>query len=704
MRSNNINLSGDLTQVLKSLAPYSKRGRTIAQNAISMLDDTVASVSEDIQLEIDRLYNNNFRKDETTTKLTSQLTKIRSEYSILPQKMRDDVDSISKNGFSITVFGRTMAGKSTLMEILIHGDGKSIGNGSQRFTRKVRTYKYKKLHITDVPGVAAFEGKKDEDKAFNAAKKSDLIVFIIADDDVQPDVTECLRRIFDLGKPVICIINVKHGIAEELSEKEMKFFRSRLQKKFDFGRIEGIKEQLYEYGSSYGQDWHSIRFACVHLKAAFMSQQKKYEKYSDELLSLSRFSDADDLIIREVTANGGFYKLKAFVDAVTVPLLKIMETLYSQSVESSQQSDIFIEKKKKLQQWNLNFYKNAKTQIDTFLRAVADDLKKKSASFVEDNYDNPEADKKWNEIVDKLNIMERGQRVIESLGSECENELREIIREVDFDIKFSFFSDNDSSLKMHRMIDGRRAWKWTAAAVSTGLLVADMFVPVSLRRIGVAVGILGPIGAHLFKDYEKKASVARQELNQKLNLHIEKVIKELKRKMLDVIQEDLLDHYMYPMVDSINEAATSLFVLSDTQYQFAGRLREKLEEINRATLKEALAYCGYQGLEWHIDGIARIPGHAVIIEWDEEKLFPKEAVDALQTILKENIWFIFKNENIKSILSQAIGREYDQNTITIQNIKEIPRIAHIPALESADPDTMVRVRLAQQLTGLLIMK
>ena len=42
------------------------------------------------------------------------------------------------SNFSITLFGRTMAGKSTLMEILTNGDGKSIGLGAQRTTRDIR--------------------------------------------------------------------------------------------------------------------------------------------------------------------------------------------------------------------------------------------------------------------------------------------------------------------------------------------------------------------------------------------------------------------------------------------------------------------------------------------------------------------------------------------------------------------------------------
>ena len=40
--------------------------------------------------------------------------------------------------FNITLFDRTMSGKSTLMEILTNGEGKSIGKGAQRTTQDGR--------------------------------------------------------------------------------------------------------------------------------------------------------------------------------------------------------------------------------------------------------------------------------------------------------------------------------------------------------------------------------------------------------------------------------------------------------------------------------------------------------------------------------------------------------------------------------------
>lgn len=703
-RRQKFNLSADLTEALNQQRPYAKRGYSLANAAISLLDSTVQNVSIELQAEIDRLYNSNFRDDETANSLTKQLNKIRSDYYILSKRMRDDVNSLNRSGFSITVFGRTMAGKSTLMEILTRGDGASIGNGKQRFTRDVRTYTYKKLHITDVPGVAAFEGKDDENIAFDAAKKCDLIVFLINDDDVQPEVTECLSRIFNIGKPVICIVNVKQGISEDLTAKEMKMFKSRLDKKMNFERLDGIKRQMFEFGGSYGQNWHSIRFAYVHLKAAFMAQQNKYAEWSEQLLSLSKFEYVDKLIVEEVSNKGGFYKLKSYADIITVPLIDAVEMLYAQSAENSRQGFIYVEKRRNLRNWTKNFETNAKTQIETYLTSVSSKLKKEVVSFTEDNYDNPKANSSWNEFIKKQMIGERAQRVLNQLCKECKSELKEISREVDFEIKFSFMTSVDDTLKMHHIVDGRRVWNWTTSILSGGLTIAGLFTCGPLTLVGLGVAGLGVLGNLFFKDYEKKVTDARIKLERKLTSHIDKTVDKLRKRMLDVLYKDLLKGHMYSVENSLGETVKSLFALSDAQYGFARRLNDKLEETNKTTITESLAYCGFQGLEWHIEDIARIPGHAVMIVLGDGKRFPDDAVKQLSFLLKEKIWFVFKKKNLRSMLCQAIGHGIDRDSIRIQKIKDKPIIAHIPSLEAADAATRVRIRIAQQLTGLLIMK
>lgn len=699
-----LQFSTDLTEALNQQKPYTKRGYSLARDAISLLDNTVQEVSLELQTEIDRLYSSNIRYDETTRALSEQLNKIRSNYYVLPERMKEDVNSINKRGFSITVFGRTMAGKSTLMEVLTHGDGSSIGNGKQRFTKEVRTYTYKKLQIKDVPGVAAFEGADDEKIAFNAAKECDLILFIMNDDDVQPKVTECLSRIVKLGKPVICIVNVKQGIADVLDEKEMKLFRHRLSKKMNAERLNGIKQQMFEFGRSYGQDWRSIRFAYVHLKAAFMAQQDKYATWSNQLLDLSRFDYVEKLLVDEVSNKGGFYKLKSFADIVTVPLLDAVETLYDQSAENSRQGSIYIEKRRALRNWIHSFESSSKTQIETYLTFLTSKLKREVASFAEDNFDNPRANANWNEFIEKQMIGEGAQRVLDQLAKECESELKEISREVNFEIKFSFMTNADDSLKMRRIVDERRVWNWATTILSGGLTIAGLFTGGILTIAGLGVAGIGALGTLFFKDYEKKAATARVKLEKRLAAHIDKTIDTLRKKMLNVLTKDLMKGHLYPTIRILDDAIASIFTLSDAQYHFAGKLSKKLEETNKSTITEAIKYCGFQGLEMDIEDIARIPGHAVMIVLGDGKHFPDDAVRELQYLLKEKIWFAFKKKNIRSMLWQAIGYGVDRESIRIQNIKDKPRIAHIPSLEKIDASTKVRIRMAQQLTGLLIMK
>ena len=114
--------------------------------------------------------------------------------------------------FNITLFGRTLTGKSTLKEILTEGDGNSIGKGGQRTTRDVREYEWHGMKIIDVPGVAAFGGEDDENTAYEAARKADLILFLITNDGNHEAEAEHLARLRTLGVPVLGICNVKAAL------------------------------------------------------------------------------------------------------------------------------------------------------------------------------------------------------------------------------------------------------------------------------------------------------------------------------------------------------------------------------------------------------------------------------------------------------------------------------------------------------------
>ena len=116
---------------------------------------------------------------------------------------------------SRTLFGRTMAGKSTLMEILTRGDGRSIGKGGQRTTQDAREYEWNGMKVLDIPGVAAMDGALDEETAYGAAHQADLILLLITDDAPQQVEAEHLARLWQIGVPILGICNVKRAVDDD---------------------------------------------------------------------------------------------------------------------------------------------------------------------------------------------------------------------------------------------------------------------------------------------------------------------------------------------------------------------------------------------------------------------------------------------------------------------------------------------------------
>ena len=691
----------DLDDALSESKQYAQRGYKLGNDAIYLLKRTVDLVSSKLEENIISLEQGNINERNITKGLSAQLSSIKQSFEEMPRQLNMDLKALSKSSFSITLFGRTMAGKSTLMEILTHGNGMSIGKGAQRTTRDVRTYSYNGMTITDVPGIAAFEGEEDEVVAFEAAKKSDLILFLITDDAPQASEAECLNKILRLGKPVICLVNVKANIDLGIN---FKMFARDIQKKMDFSRLDSIRSQFLEFGTQYGQNWNKLRFAYVHLKSAYLSQQAEWKENSDELYKLSRFDYLEKLIIGEVVRNGKFYKLKSFTDIVVVPVVDAFETLFRQSAENSEQGNILVDKKRKLKKWTIDFESDAKKRIESFLSTISGELKKEVASFAEDNYDNSNAEHKWKSIIQSHNIESRATSLLKQLGMECEEELQEICREINSQFKFSHTIFSDKSINMPFLIDGKRVWNWATTLVSGGLMIASLFASTPIGWVGLAVGLVGWLGSFLFSDREKKILDARKKLENKLITNLDKIISDLKKKMLDILYDELLKKQLYPALDAIDETINSVFTLSKTQQDFARALNSKLNEINKVVITEALDYTGFSGLECHIANIVRIPGNAMMIVLEDGMRLPNDAKKELSYILKEQVWFIFNTKNLKSILTQAIGRGCEKDSIRIQYINDEPRIAHIYNFDALDANTFNRIRLAQQLTELLIMK
>lgn len=122
--------------------------------------------------------------------------------------------------FRIVLMGRTMAGKSTLFEYLSRGTGARIGVGAQRTTRDTsvkNVFDMQGVEIVDTPGVGAMDGEDDYEAAFAQVADADLILWVATDQATQEQTARALRRLADLGKPVMVALNCLADIQDEIN-------------------------------------------------------------------------------------------------------------------------------------------------------------------------------------------------------------------------------------------------------------------------------------------------------------------------------------------------------------------------------------------------------------------------------------------------------------------------------------------------------
>ncbi len=673
-----------------------RQGYEIAKKNIQDMDQDIESISQLLLRDLKTLDSSKIRTEQVKEELKKQLSSIINELKKLVSTSSLALSERSKqlDSFNITLFGRTMAGKSTLMEILTNGTGASIGNGSQRTTRDVRSYEWKGLKITDVPGVAAFEGEHDEEVAYTAASKADLVLFLITDDSPQPVEAECLAKIINLGKPVLGICNVKATIGDLL---DIKLFLRSPEKVFDRTRLLGINKQFNQFLAKYVPSVH-VDFIPVHLLARYLGAQTKYINQREELISASRFSEVESKIINVVVGKGRFYRIKSFIDGAVVPMLQLIDQLLDFSAQNSSNGRAYIDSQRKLKTWKQEFEELSEKRIQTCVSRIMEELRKEIPFFVESHFEDTNAGSAWVRLLKSKDIEGNVQKLQEQLTQECQNKLREIAKELETETSLLTKFSMASEIRMDPIHDYKKWWNW-GVAIATGVLgIAALFVSGPLGWAAAGISVLGSLFSFFFDSHEEKAKQARDKLTKQLNTNINEMGEKIIRKLKGWFYKNLMQEQVPVLMNNLKLVTDGIFRLADAQRSLAWMLNERQKKLNRELIEEALRQLDASAYFNSIKDIARKPNTATMFLIPPEFSMPQEIRYKLAGLLGEKIWFVIDTQNNFFLLKQAIGRGCESHKIRIeQKIK----VAHVP-LNEFDPLTKERVKLAQQLTGLHI--
>ncbi len=228
----------------KNALESSRKSRDQLQNLLRGYVEAVQSIELEREEEDNESVRSALREfDEHLSDLENAIADLQRGFATEVDQSFHSLEEAS-DYVTVTLFGRTKAGKSTLMETLTKGDGSTIGEGAQHETTEVRPNHFwppgqQLLRIVDTPGVEGFEGEEMTEKANQFVEQSDLIIFLVTDDKVSAGELDHFGNISTFGKPIVVLLNVKEKV-EVLAEAPDEYV-------FEREKIEGHKKRMERY-------------------------------------------------------------------------------------------------------------------------------------------------------------------------------------------------------------------------------------------------------------------------------------------------------------------------------------------------------------------------------------------------------------------------------------------------------------------------
>ena len=604
-------MSSSIKRELEKCQQSAEEGYTLASGKYAKIKNTLIDAAESLsktdaeQNKVKRIQNVELvdKQKDGLQKLTAAVNPIGNELQRLREQSKD---------FSIVVYGRTMAGKSTLMEILTHGNGKSIGKGSQRTTRDVRPYYWQGLKITDVPGICAFKGAEDERLALEAAKAADLILFLLTSDAPQPDEAACLAQLKSFGKPVLGVINVKmnFNINDDLDVEDLE------DKMSNTANIDATINQFKKFAANHNQDWNGIKFVATHLLSAYQAQDK-----NPKIFKLSRFSAVEDFILEKVRNDGRFLRIKTFADSVAVPMNNIILEIYKQSASSLSASDIWLDKRIQLNDWSKRFGERANEKFDRLYKQLSEELDAAIYNFAENHYEDEKVNEHWQQRLQSLKFDEKYQTLLKDLSEECERKRKELSDELTQELSFAFSGNTQMNIELA----GTTPWGKWAAMVLPNLL---LFVPGIGWAARIAIGVGAGLLQFLFDDKQTKIREAKAKLREDLKPPSYEILGKMDNQVRDIFDKEIWQKGIIEFWNLLAGYQFMLARLGKSQYYMARKLFNEFSDLNAKLLEEAIIYRG-AGFISSVSDVTRIPGEILIAFATRANLNDKELSDLL---------------------------------------------------------------------------
>lgn len=657
-----LTLGQSLEQTLAQCAAATETGYELASQHIEDNDSIVAQARSELARISRDLPASNQDAASIVEEIGECIADLERSQNLLRQQAEQQRNDMGT--FNITLFGRTMSGKSTLMEILTHGDGKSIGKGAQRTTKDVRPYPWQGLTITDVPGIAAYGGEDDENTAHEAARKADLVLFLICESP-QPKETEHLTRLRQQGHRILVVHNVKRSFKDADARKI--FIRDQ-DKIFNPAVMDEVSRQFNELAEQYSPG-NALPLINTHLLSKFEADRMEPSDERNQLDIASRFWQVESLIVKEVATNGKFLRACKFLELAAAAALEGLDNTHQCARHTERLHQSLSNQARQLRYWWRNqFKRKADLEIDRLVRRTVGKLRDQIPDFVNQYYEDKNLADLWNRKVQSARIEQQTEEAQRRLSDKFRQRVETLIEELEEEIRLANMQIERADIQTSRIRDTRKWWNRGVAIGGVGLsgVTASLWAsgsilgwnPVgwALLGAGAILGITSFLGG-LFKskDTKRREAVAKITPQLRDNLNgIERSIREAMNQSLKELTEQIdgIHGHLESQVQGCDQTAR---LMEET----ARRQNEALLSLNQKTVKLALDHIGHQGTITNETKVARLPRQATILSTEESFRLPEEIMDKIKSLLNETVVQV-NDQPSETSIREALGKAWDE--------------------------------------------
>ena len=588
--------------------PFAQNGFDGAENLVLKLQDQMATIEVGAA---NRHGTATQEAREQLAVLSRQLDRmITDELERASDSLSQKKNSLEK--FTVTLFGRTMTGKSTIREAITQGDGSTIGKGGQRTTRDIQTYEWNALRIVDTPGIGGYKGEADATIARSVIDESDVLLFLTHSDGIQKSSFCGMRDLRKQNKPIIFVLNVKRDLTTRV---KMKKFLQSPESIMGRGEIDGHINRIRRLAEE-ELGMHRVNIVPIHAQAAFLATRPEYKDRSAELHAASGIDNLLDALMNEVLQRGTVRRLQTLLDGTIIKLMDFEERLREKAQSLSQSAKYLKGKFAELNTWFDGYIDNLDRRIGHYTSEVLRPLRDSVSVFVDENIERADVEARWKRQMESMEIDKKMEDFQKQLLNEVREHLEEFQREVAFEWELmdaitiqgpEQYNPPDVRKGLGRIgaVSGALAG---VAVVAAKIGAANFWNPVGLIAgvLAAGFGILSGL-SWLFGNREKKLQRRKNEVANQLRNQIDSmerhIVSETKKCFDRSITSDLMR-----VRREIPQLYNGMFQLSSALGEATSTLGAGIEALNRRLLIRCGALVGEKITEDSISDIVRAPG------------------------------------------------------------------------------------------------